>query len=350
MFWIDNEFITECHFVSIIFIMITNIELTELSSGTTLMSDFHVKSVEMADPTKRDEGNATIFYSGKYEGYKMKVNMKNGKKEGKGVIYRENNIVFMELCFVNDIAEGELTERNRLGRIIRKGCLHEGRKSGLFIEFDDKGLELSRRFYRNGLLISDLKKSEQIDGYYDEIDANGNTLSTSQYTADRTHKEGICYEYENGVCSKKYQYKNDERLLLMSEFKGDIMIEYDDKGKRVYQGGYVLDKTNGYLRNGEGSEYMNDGESALYIGHFEKGMRSGEGTSYCDGYPQYVGEWKNGLKNGQGKEYDKNGNIVKQGTWNNGTNSSDCNNVILGVAISYIFLIGLGLLVVVSLA
>ena len=128
------------------------------------------------------------------------------------------------------------------------------------------------------------------------------------------------------------------------------MIEYDDKGKRVYQGGYVLDKTNGYLRNGEGSEYMNDGESALYIGHFEKGMRSGEGTSYCDGYPQYVGEWKNGLKNGQGKEYDKNGNIVKQGTWNNGTNSSDCNNVILGVAISYIFLIGLGLLGVVSLA
>ena len=64
VFWIDNEFITDCHFVSIIFIMITNIELTELSSGTTLMSDFHVKSVEMADPTKRDEGYATSFYSG----------------------------------------------------------------------------------------------------------------------------------------------------------------------------------------------------------------------------------------------------------------------------------------------
>lgn len=310
--------------------MITNIELTELSSGTTLMSDFHVKSVEMADPTKRDEGNATIFYSGKYEGYKMKVNMKNGKKEGKGVIYRENNIVFMELCFVNDIAEGELTERNRLGRIIRKGCLHEGRKSGLFIEFDDKGLELSRRFYRNGLLISNLKKSEQLEGYFDEIDANGNTLTTSQYTADRTHKEGICYEYENGVYSKKYRYKNDERLLLMSEFKGDIMIEYDDKGKRIYQGGYVLDKTKGFLRNGEGSEYMSDGESALYIGHFEKGMRSGEGTLYRDGYPQYIGEWKYGLKNGQGKEYDKNGNVVRQGTWNNGINS---NQIMLAIVL-----------------
>ena len=68
------------------------------------------------------------------------------------------------------------------------------------------------------------------------------------YTSDRTHKEGICYEYENGVCSKKYQYKNDERLVLLCEFKEDVMIEYDDKGKRVYQGGYVLDKTKGYLR------------------------------------------------------------------------------------------------------
>ena len=43
------------------------------------------------------------------------------------------------------------------------------------------------------------------------------------------------------------------------------MIEYDDKRKRVYQGLYVLDKTMGFVRNGEGS----DGESALYIGHFE---------------------------------------------------------------------------------
>ena len=86
--------------------MISNIELTELSSETTFMSDFPIKSVEMTDPTKPDEGNATILFSGKHEGYKMKVNMKKGKKEGKGVIYRKNNTVFMELFFVNDITEG----------------------------------------------------------------------------------------------------------------------------------------------------------------------------------------------------------------------------------------------------
>jgi hypothetical protein len=44
------------------------------------MNDFHVKSVEMADSTKHEEGNAVILFSGKHEGYKMKVNLKKGIK------------------------------------------------------------------------------------------------------------------------------------------------------------------------------------------------------------------------------------------------------------------------------
>ena len=288
------------------------------------MNDFTVQSVELEDPTKPNEGNATILFSGKYDGYKMKVSMKNGKKEGKGAIFRENNTLFMELNFVNDVAEGELTERDRMGHIILKGCLHEGRKNGLFIEFNDKNEEMSRCFYRSGVLTSDLKKSEQINGYFDEVNESGVILSISQYTADRSHKDGICYEYENGECKRKYRYKNDEKGLLMSEFKGEVMIDYDDNGKRVYEGGYVLDKDLGYVRNGEGSEFTSDGVSALYVGHYEKGVRSGEGTLYADGYPQYIGEWKNGLKNGMGKEYDKNGKVVKEGVWTNGNNGLSC--------------------------
>ena len=74
------------------------------------MNNFHVKSVEMADSTKHEEGNAVILFSGKHEGYKMKVNLKKGK-EGREWIYRENT-VFMEPCFVND---------NSRRRVHRKG-------------------------------------------------------------------------------------------------------------------------------------------------------------------------------------------------------------------------------------
>ena len=45
------------------------------------MDEFAVKSIEMADSTNPQDGNATILFSGNHEGYKMKVNMKNGKKE-----------------------------------------------------------------------------------------------------------------------------------------------------------------------------------------------------------------------------------------------------------------------------
>lgn len=94
----------------------------------------------------------------------------------------------------------------------------------------------------------------------------------------------------------------------------------------------MLDKDLGYVRNGEGSEFTSDGVSALYVGHYEKGVRSGEGTLYADGYPQYIGEWKNGLKNGKGKEYDKNGKVVKEGVWtngNNGNNGLTCGQILL---------------------
>ena len=57
-----------------------NIELTDLSSETTFMNDFSIKSVEMTDSTKPDEGNAMILFSGNHEGYKMKVNMKKGRE------------------------------------------------------------------------------------------------------------------------------------------------------------------------------------------------------------------------------------------------------------------------------
>lgn len=83
------------------------------------------------------------------------------RNKGKRVIYRENNTVFMKPWFVNDIAEGEFTERDRT--VIRKDCLYEGWKRGLFIELDDKEVELSHCFYGNRILVSDLKKSEQIN-------------------------------------------------------------------------------------------------------------------------------------------------------------------------------------------
>ena len=70
------------------------------------------------------------------------------------------------------------------------------------------------------------------------------------------------------------------------------MIEYDENGMRVYVGGFVGDMKNGFVREGEGSEFGIDGKSALY-----------------------VGEWKNGLRHGEGEELNENEEVIRRGRW-----------------------------------
>ena len=63
----------------------------------------------------------------------------------------------------------------------------------------------------------------------------------------------------------------------------------------MYEGGFVGDKMNGFVREGEGSEFGVDRKSALY-----------------------VGEWKNGLRDGEGNELNENEEVIRRGRWING--------------------------------
>ena len=96
------------------------------------------------------------------------------------------------------------------------------------------------------------------------------------------------------------------------------MIEYDENAMRVYEGGFGGDMMKGFIREGKGSEYGSDGESALYVGGWKKGKREGYGSEFHSGSVLYIGEWKNGLKHGMGEEYDENEDIVRKGEWTNG--------------------------------
>ncbi len=61
------------------------------------MNDFHVKSVEMADSTKHEEGNAVILFSGKHEGYKMKVSLKKSEQtNANGILFPYPNTLLIE--------------------------------------------------------------------------------------------------------------------------------------------------------------------------------------------------------------------------------------------------------------
>ena len=108
-------------------------------------------------------------------------------------------------------------------------------------------------------------------------------------------KNGKCFEYEGGRLIRECKYKKGVMIRVLREWKGDLMIEYDKKGMRVYEGGFERNPKKGFVRRGKGTEYRSDGKSVLYVGH-----------------------WRNGHRHGYGEEYDEKGEVIRRGRWKDG--------------------------------
>ena len=386
----------------------SNINITSKSSYLEFLGDYEIESVEMKSGDELN-GEAVMKVLIDGEGYEMRVSIKEGKKEGVGLIVRKNGTLFMRMMFVNDVCEGEVIKKSKFGKTVLKGTLEKGKEVGLFVEYDEDEKEVWRGFYRNGERYSAIKKCLRKSGFYEETSVSGELLRVSQYDdrwkrhgtcfefkdgkiageyvyehgkKDKTvrefhdddmrlfdkygrivyegiyfgdiydgfcvhpkkkgmpgffkemnkkgdllsisqyddmvmKKEGKCFEFERGRIVRECEYKNNECIRVYREWKGEVMIEYDENGMRVYEGGFGGDMMKGYKRDKEGTEYDSDG-TALYVGHYVDGERSGYGTEYKGCYAWYIGNWKNGKRSGKGKEYDENEHVVKDGEWIDG--------------------------------
>jgi len=387
----------------------SNISVRNCSSSLEFLGDYEIESVEMENGDELNgEARMRVLIDG--EEYELRVSMKEGKKEGIGLLVRENGTLFMKWMFVNDECEGEVIKTNEYGRKVMRGRVEKGKEVGIWIEYDNEGNETWRGFYRNGKRYSILKKQAKKKGFFKEIGENGELLSVSEYD-DNWLKNGICFEYEggkvkrecvyergikkmvireffgrkmilfddngkkiyegvwfggvldgfgihprmkgmkgffkemkkkgellsvseydkyellkNGKCfeykggrlARECEYKNGVMMRVLREWKGDLMIEYDDNGMRVYEGGFEGDMMKGFIREGEGSEYGIDGEDVLYYGEWKNGKREGYGSEFKEMNPVYIGEWKNGLRYGTGEELNENGEVVRSGIWMKG--------------------------------
>ena len=389
----------------------SNINVRNCSSCLEFLGDYEIESVEMKNGDELN-GEAIMRLMIDDNGYRMRVEMKEGKKEGIGLIVRENGTVFMRMMFVNDECEGEVIKRNKYGRTVLKGRVSKGKEVGMWIEYDNSGNEVWRGLYQNGKRYVALKEQEGMKGFYSEISVNGDLLSVSEYD-DKWMKNGICFEVESGHLKRECVYENGIRKRMIQEFTDDglmieyddngeivdeevfegdmigfmihpemmigtkeyyidmnengellsvseydesgllkngrcfeceggyvkrecvyengmkkrmireftddgLMIEYDDNGMRVYEGGFEGDMMKGFIREGEGSEYGIDGEDVLYYGGWKNGKRDGYGSEFKEMNPVYIGEWKNGLRDGAGEELNENGEVVRSGIWMKG--------------------------------
>ena len=160
----------------------------------SFLSDFIAESTDIENDDGSKTGQATIRFSGQYSGYEMIVNMKNGKKEGLGVILSDNGTTFLKLMFRDDLAEGKVLKKDKFGRTVMQGELRHGVEHGLFEEFNEKGEVIWRGFYRNGRRYSVLMEKEGMKGFYYEVSMSGELLSVSQYDSQLKIKQGSVYK------------------------------------------------------------------------------------------------------------------------------------------------------------
>ena len=231
----------------------SNINVRNCSSCLEFLGDYEIESVEMKNGDELN-GEAIMRLMIDDNGYRMRVEMKEGKKEGIGLIVRENGTVFMRMMFVNDECEGEVIKRNKYGRTVLKGRVSKGKEVGMWIEYDDDGNEIWRGLYRIGKRYSILTKHKGMKGFFKEMNENGNLLSVSEYD-DEWRKNGKCFEYEGGRLIRECEYKKGVMTRVLREWK-EVMIEYDVNGMRVYEGGFKGDMMKGFVREGEGTELI----------------------------------------------------------------------------------------------
>jgi len=291
----------------------SNIIVANCCSSLEFLGDYMIKSVEVKNDDELTKEKIMRLMIDNEE-YELRVSMKEGKNEGIGVIVRKNGTLFMRMTFVNDECEGEVIKKNKYGNTVLKGRVSKGKEVGIWIEYDDGGNEIWRGFYRNGKRYLVLKEREGMKGFYSEMSVNGELLNVSEYD-DEWMKNGKCFECEGGRMVRECEYKNGVMMRVLREWKGEVMIEYDVNGMRVYEGGFEGDMMKGFVREGEGKEYGIDGKSALYVGGWKNGLREGYGSEFKGYSALYVGEWKNGMRDGKGKELNENEEVIRSGKW-----------------------------------
>ena len=144
------------------------------------LGDYEITNADMKNGSESN-GELIIGLLMENDRYELRVSVKEGKKEGIGLLIRENGTLFMRMMFMNDECEGEVTKRNKYGNIVLKGKVSKGKEVGLWIEYDNNSNEMWRGLYRNGKRFASLKEHDEMKGFYSEINMNGDLLSVSEY-------------------------------------------------------------------------------------------------------------------------------------------------------------------------
>ena len=171
-----------------------------------------------------------------------------------------------EKCFVgeyrNDVASGFCREG--------KGCVLEG------------GVVARVNVYANGEEVRRWKVL--VDEVMTEMDEKGVVVYVGEYAENPElfcPRNGRGTVFENGELKCVGVFEGDMLKRKELEFEKGLMREYDEEGKMVYWGGYVKNEKGVFLRDGQGTVYEKG--VVAYCGCFEKGRLKHRTKEFKDG-------------------------------------------------------------------
>lgn len=267
---------------------------TETKVDDSFLSAYTIASVEY--PQDHENGQCIIHFDSEHADLQMRVNLIDGWRDGEGLILREDGTPFIVVHFTNGVLDGKVTEYDDMNNVVLRGYVCQGEETGLFVEFDRNGMEVWSGYYLHGKRHTELKRSIEMDGFYEERDGSGALKSVIHFDLTRLCKDGVSYEFKDGKVSQICEYRNGTLDHVVMEMKDDVLIEYDDSGKKMYEGGFSGEMKTGFKREGKGKEYDSTGKNAVYVGEWENGKRNGYGVEYKDYKAVYSGNWKNGKR------------------------------------------------------
>jgi antitoxin component YwqK of YwqJK toxin-antitoxin module len=280
------------------------------------------------------------------------INYKNGKRNGLAKTFNKKGKLIdlqrMEgdsaAVNADDIVMIEMyKEYYEDGKLKLAGGLDNGRKSGIFREYDKEGNIINGYIFKNDTLLAegiiegngifqgpwktyykgtDKIKSEGIyldgakDGKWLFYYPNGKKEQEGNYKESKLQGEWKWY-YPNGLLKRKEYYNNREELA-------GTVLEYDSLGTEITRGDYFNGRQEGEwfyhvndfkevgaftlgYKDGVWKYFYLNGKIA-FIGEFDEGEPKGKHIYYYrNGLKKSVGKYLGGEKHGKWKYYDEKG-------------------------------------------
>lgn len=286
---------------------------------------------------------------------------RHGLRDGFYKEYDEKGNLKKIIKYVNDveqILEGEMKpiiiqhEYYPNGKVKREASFRDGKREGVWREFDEQGNVINSQTYKKDALVSqgivdtDGKRWGEYKEFYPD-----STLRANGLFVDGKRSGEWKFYYQNGKIQEIGSYKNGQpdgswiwyydngqKQIEEQFFKGKengVYKEYDNKGNTIVTGTYfdgmkngkwveqIGDmRTQGEYRNdkkvGEWVSYY-DNENMAFKGKFNVGYPDGEHFYYYDnGRIREIQTYAAGVKHGDWKKYLRTGELYFTITYDQG--------------------------------